>query len=72
MKAKTAIRLFRVTSQSGYETEITKSDDNIGRDVGITNGTKLRVQIHPSNPEVYTIFVTFPSGINKTFLLEEV
>lgn len=71
LKATTAIRLFRIT-QSGSETEITKSDDTIGScNVGITNGTRLRVQIHPSNPEVFTIFVTMPNDINKTFLLEE-
>lgn len=72
LKATTAIRLFHIT-QSGSETEITKSDDTVGScNVGITNGTRLRVQIHPSNPEVFTIFVTMPNDINKTFLLEEV
>ena len=78
--AKTAIRLFRVTisihpktkkERIETETEITKSDDQICN-AGINNGARLRIQIHPSNREVYTIFVTLPNGVNKTFLLEEV
>ena len=72
-KATTAIRLFLVTSSSDSETEITKSDNVIGnRDVGISNGARLRVQIHPSNPEIYTVFVSMPGGINKSFQLDEV
>ena len=68
--AKTAIQLFHVTE---VETEITKNDDTISRyKVKITNGARLRVKIHPSNPEVFTIYVTLPNGINKTLLLQEV
>ena len=78
--AKTAIQLFRVTLSIHPETkkerietenEIRKSDDQICN-VGISNGARLRIQIHPSNREVYTIFVTLPNGVNKTFLLQEV
>ena len=77
--ARTAVRLFRVTlsihpvtkkQQIATENEITKNDNQICNT--ISNGASLRIQIHPSNREVYTIFVTLPNEVNKTFLLEEV
>lgn len=65
-KARTAIRLYNQSN-----TEITKSDKII-KDVGITNGARLRVTIHPSNPEVFTIFVTLPNGTHVSLNLTEV
>ena len=80
-EAKTSVQLFCVTMGIDPETnkevissesEISKSDSQIKNCKEICNGAKLRVQIHPTNPEMFTIFVTLPSGTNKTFLLEEV
>ena len=42
------------------------------RDAGITNEARLRVSIHPSNPEVFVIFVTLPNGTQINLNLTEV
>ena len=42
------------------------------RDEGITNGARLRVSIHPSNPEIFTIFVTLLNGTQITLNMAEV
>ena len=65
-KARTAIRLYNQSN-----TEIAKSDRTM-KDVGITNGARLRVTVHPSNPEVFTIFVTLPNGTHISLNLAEV
>ena len=51
LKATTAIRLYNQLSS-----EIVKSDKRM-RDVGITNGARLQVTMHPSDPEIYALFV---------------
>ena len=65
-EATTAIQLY---DQSN--TEIVKSDKRM-RDAGITNGTRLRVSIHSSNPEVYTLFVALLNGEPKKINFAEV
>ena len=42
------------------------------RDAGIADGARLRVSIHPSNPEVFVIFVTLPNGTQINLNLTEV
>ena len=42
------------------------------RDAGITNGARLRVSIHPSNPEIFAIFVTLLNGTQITLNMAEV
>ena len=64
--ARTAIRLY---NQSNCE--IVKSDKKM-RDAGIADGARLRVSIHPSNPEVFVIFVTLPNGTQINLNLTEV
>ena len=65
-KERTAIRLY---NQSNLE--IAKSDKKM-TDAGITNGARLQVSVHPSNPEVFTIFVTLPNGTHISLNLTEV
>ena len=65
-KARTAIRLY---NQS--DCEIVKSDRKM-RDAGIANGMNLHVSIHPSNPEVFAIFVTLLTGARITLSMTEV
>ena len=65
-KARTAIRLY---NQSNCE--IIKSDKKM-RDAGITNGMILHISIHPSNPEVFAIFVTLLTGARITLSMTEV
>ena len=65
-KARTAIRLY---NQSNCE--IVKSDTKM-RDAGITNGITLHISIHPSNPEVFAIFVTLLNGTQVTLSMTEV
>ena len=51
--------------------EIIKSDDKM-EDVGITDRKQLRIHIHHSDPEVFTIFVTLFSNKRIPVKLEEV
>ena len=74
-----AIRLFHVAisldpdtkKETEIETEFTKNDDQI-RKYGLTNGTRFRVKMDPNNPEMFTVFVTMPNGIQKPLQLLEV
>lgn len=66
--ARTAIRLFN-QSNCGYE--VAKCDKKMV-DVGLTNGATLRVSIHPSNPEIFTIFVTLLNGAQISLNMAEV
>ena len=51
--------------------EIIKSDEKM-EDVGITDRKQLRIHIHHSDPEIFTIFVTLFSNKRIPVKLEEV